>query len=89
METELMENKRLDKLESDMMGLHEEVKTNTALTKEVKDSVVELLEMFNSFKGFWKVLEYVGKAAKPLAWVAGLSTMTTIWWHDLVKLFRG
>ena len=83
-----MNEQRLDKLESDMMGLHEDVKANTALTLEVKTSVAELIETFNSLKGFWKVLEFVGKAAKPLAWTAGLGALGTAWYHDILKIFK-
>lgn len=83
-----MNEERLSKLESDMMGLHEDVKANTALTLEVKNSVAELVETFNSLKGFWKVIEFIGKAAKPVAWISGMSAVLTIWWREIVDVIK-
>lgn len=83
-----MNEQRLDKLESDMMTLHDEVKANTALTKDVKNSVAELVEAFNNIKGFWKVLEYLGKLAKPMAWIAGMALPITFWWQEIKKVLH-
>ena len=83
-----MNDERLDKLESDMMDLHADVKANTALTLDVKNSVVEILDTFNSLKGFWKVLEFVGKAAKPILWIGGTSTIVVLWWRDFLEAIK-
>ena len=40
----------------------------------------ELLEAFRSFKGAMKVLEWIGKAAKPLGYVVGLGASVAAFW---------
>ena len=46
------------------------LKENTDDTKAIKADTAELLEAFRSFKGAMKVLEWIGKAAKPLGYIA-------------------
>jgi hypothetical protein len=46
------------------------LKENTDATNAIKADTAELLEAFRSFKGAMKVLEWIGKAAKPLGYIA-------------------
>ena len=45
------------------------LKENTDATNSIKADTAELLEAFRSFKGAMKVLEWIGKAAKPLGYI--------------------
>ena len=56
------------------------LKENTDDTKAIKADTAELLEAFHSFKGAMKVLEWIGKAAKPLGYIAGLCASVTAFW---------
>lgn len=56
------------------------LKENTDDTKAIKADTAELLEAFRSFKGAMKVLEWIGKAAKPLGYIAGLCASVTAFW---------
>ena len=56
------------------------LKENTDDTKAIKADTAELLEAFRSFKGAMKVLEWIGKAAKPIGYIAGLSASVTAFW---------
>ena len=56
------------------------LKENTDETKAIKVDTAELLEAFRSFKGAMKVLEWIGKAAKPLGYVVGLGASVAGFW---------
>lgn len=59
------------------------LKENTDATKEIKADTAELLEVFDSFKAAFKVLEWIGKAAKPLGYVVGLGASIAAFWTAL------
>jgi len=46
---------------------------NTATTKRIETDTNEMIEMFRSWQGAMKVLETIGKAAKPLAAIVSLA----------------
>ena len=56
------------------------LKENTEATNAIKADTAELLEAFHSFKGAMKVLEWIGKAAKPMGYVAGFCASMYAFW---------
>ena len=56
------------------------LKENTDGTNAIKADTAELLEVFHSFKGAMKVLEWIGKAAKPLGYIVGVCASITAFW---------
>ena len=56
------------------------LKENTDATNSIKADTAELLEAFRSFKGAMKVLEWIGKAAKPIGYVVGLGASIAAFW---------
>ena len=56
------------------------LKENTDATVEIKANTAELLEVFESFKAAMKVLEWIGKAAKPIGYVVGLGASIAAFW---------
>ena len=56
------------------------LKENTDATNSIKADTAELLEAFHSFKGAMKVLEWIGKAAKPLGYIAGFCASMYAFW---------
>ena len=56
------------------------LKENTDDTKAIKADTAELLEAFRSFKGAMKVLEWIGKAAKPLGYIVGACASVAAFW---------
>ena len=56
------------------------LKENTDATNAIKADTAELLEAFRSFKGAMKVLEWIGKAAKPIGYIAGLCASVDAFW---------
>ena len=56
------------------------LKANFGAANAIKADTAELLEAFRSFKGAMKVLEWIGKAAKPLGYVVGLGASVAAFW---------
>ena len=56
------------------------LKENTDATKGIKADTAGLLEVFESFKAALRVLEWIGKAAKPLGYVVGLGASVAAFW---------
>ncbi|MDN6885274.1 hypothetical protein QMO14_16840 [Variovorax sp. CAN2819] len=63
---------RLDEGDARMSRIEANLKANTESTQRVESSVGELIEWFSNGKGAFKVLEALGKLAKPLAAIVGL-----------------
>ncbi len=57
-------------------GLHEERQE----LQELKQQLAELLEFFTAMKGAFKVLNWVGKVAKPLAAIVMLGGACVAFW---------
>lgn len=56
------------------------LKENTDATNSIKADTAELLGVFESFKAALKVLEWIGKAAKPLGYIVGVCASITAFW---------
>ena len=56
------------------------LKENTDATNSIKADTAELLEAFRNLKGAMKVLEWIGKAAKPLGYIVGVCASITAFW---------
>ena len=56
------------------------LKENTDATNSIKADTAELLGVFESFKAAMKVLEWIGKAAKPLGYIVGVCASITAFW---------
>ena len=71
---------QLDDVYARMTRIERDLAANTAATRETADNTSELVDIFKAFKGAMKVLEYVGKLAKPLGYIlkAGLA-VAAVW----------
>lgn len=59
------------------------LKENTDATKRIEANTAEMLDVFESFKGAMKVLNWIGKAAKPMGYVVGLCASIAAFWAAL------
>lgn len=57
-----------------------ELQANTEATKGIKADTAELLEVFESFRAAMKVLDWIGRAAKPLGYIIGLCASVAALW---------
>lgn len=63
-------NERLDAGAVKMGQLHRDLQDNTQATRQVQADTQELIEFFRSVKGAFRVLEWLGKMARPLGYIA-------------------
>ena len=55
-----------------MRGLRADIAANTAVTQSVQTDTQDLVALMESFKGAFRVLEMLGKLAKPLGYIVAL-----------------
>ena len=65
---------RMTRLEAAAEQTRTDLETNTAMTKDVLASLADVVEFFTAMKGAFKVLNWMGAVAKPVAAVVGLAT---------------
>lgn len=76
-------DERMTRIEDNAATLRAELADNTKATRAVADNTAELVELFQSFKGAIKVLNWLGKLAKPMAYIVGLGTACVGFWAAL------
>jgi hypothetical protein len=76
-------NARLDEGETRMGRIEGDLRANTEATQKIAADTRELVEMFKSFKGAVKVLNWLGGLAKPMAYLAMLGTALIGLWSAL------
>ena len=64
---------RFDRIEADLAA-------NTAATREVAANTSELVGILNALKGAFRVIEFVGKLAKPLGYIVALGAAISAVW---------
>ena len=72
-------SERVADLESQVNSL---ARSHEAMEKFNK-SVEGLLDAFQALQGAWKVLEFIGKLAKPLALLGALGAAASLYWSKL------
>ena len=77
--TEKSMSERVADLESQVNSL---ARSHEAMEKFNK-SVEGLLDAFQALQGAWKVLEFIGKLAKPLALLGALGAAASLYWSKL------
>lgn len=63
-------NRRMTAIEGRMTAVEQGMKENTKITAEIAEGTTELLDLFKSVKGGFKVMGWLGNFAK---WVAGIA----------------
>ena len=73
-------NERFDKGSERMAAIERDLKAVTQELYELKQQLADLLEFFTAMKGAFKVLNWVGKVAKPLAAIVMLGGACVGFW---------
>ena len=73
-------NERFDKGSERMAAIERDLKVATQELHERNQQMAELLEFFTAMKGAFKVLNWVGKVAKPLAAIVMLGGACVGFW---------
>ena len=63
---------RMERIENDVASVRAELEANTKATQSVADSTAELVDFFRAMRGAMKVLNWIGKLARPLGAIVGL-----------------
>lgn len=74
--------------EQRMDALEAAVEANTKLTRQVHTDTAEMVAWINAIKGATRVLEAVGKLAKPLAYLLALIAVVAGWWASAKGFFH-
>ncbi|MBB6578480.1 hypothetical protein HNP33_002562 [Comamonas odontotermitis] len=72
--------KRLDAGDSRMGRLEEGLDKNTKATESMARDVAMLVEFLNAMRGAFKVLNWLGRLAKPLGYIVVLATALLSFW---------
>jgi len=79
---------RLDEGDERMARIEKSLAANTAATARVESNTSDLVDLFVSFKGAFKVLEGLGKIAKPVGAVVGLGAALLSLWAAFKGIFK-
>ena len=56
---------------------------NAVTAKEIKTDTADMLEVFESWKGAMRVMEMLGKLAKPLGYIVGFGASVAAFWASM------
>ena len=81
------EDKRIDEIVKTVAAIQIEqasakilLAENTETIKEIKTDTADMLEVFESWKGAMRVMEMLGKLAKPLGYIVGFGASVAAFW---------
>lgn len=74
---------RLDDGAATMRTLQEGLQKNTEATERVEGNTSEVVDLLRSFQGAFKVLNMIGKLAKPLGYIVMACSAVLALWHAL------
>lgn len=75
-------------LQARVETVEQAVANNTAITESIKADTGEIVEAWKSAKGGFKVLEILGKVAKPIAAIAGSAIAISTFWTWVKTIAR-
>lgn len=80
-------HKRIDRLSDEVGAIKLEIadsrdllSDNSAATARVEQNTAEMLAVFESWRGAMKVMEMIGRLAKPLGYIVGLGASVAAFW---------
>ena len=80
-------DKRMDEIASTVAQIQAEqasakvlLAANTETIAQIKTDTAEMLSVFESWKGAMKVMEMIGRLAKPLGYIVGLGASMAAFW---------
>ncbi|MFZ9585575.1 MAG: hypothetical protein ACO280_11560 [Pseudohongiellaceae bacterium] len=74
--------------EQRMDALEAAVEANTVLTRRVHTDTAEMVAWIQAIKGATRVLEAIGKLAKPLAYLLAMIAVVAGWWASAKGFFH-
>lgn len=74
---------RMTRIEDNVAEVRDELSRNTEATQELERNTRDLVEFFQAMQGAFRVLNWLGKIARPAACVVGLGTALVGFWAAL------
>ena len=74
---------RMGRIESDLSAMRSKLESNAASMQKVLDSTTEIVSFFDSMRGAMRVLDWIGKLARPVAGVVGLCAALVALWSAI------
>lgn len=71
---------RMTRIEADLANNTKATQENTKATQEVSKNTADLVELIKALKGMFKVLDWLGRMAKPIASILALGTAALALW---------
>ncbi|AOU99913.1 MULTISPECIES: hypothetical protein [Delftia] len=75
---------RLDEGDMRMTRIEHELQANTVATQQVQANTEEMVKYFVAMKGAFRVLNWIGKVAKPITYIVMLGTAGIAFWKALM-----
>lgn len=82
-------------MERQLVALKKELDVNTVITKRLESTVAELqrktehvVTAFDAAEGAFKVLEFIGKLAKPFIWIGVAGGIGIAGWQAIKSIVR-
>lgn len=72
----------IEKLSDRVTALEASQAAHMSQTAAIKSDTAELLGMFSALKGAWTVLDFIGKAAKPIGIIGAVCAST---WYFITQ----
>jgi hypothetical protein len=80
---------QIDSIERRMSDMEERQRAHLQLSEDVQrlaqttaDNTKEVVELMEAFRGAFTVLEFIGKAAVPVAWITGVIASVALMWAE-------
>lgn len=71
---------RLDAGDQRMARIESALLANSESTSRVESNTADMVEAFSNLKGAFKVFNWIGRAAKPLGYIAGaIAAIISLW----------
>lgn len=71
---------RMGRIEGDLAAMRTKLESNAESMQKVLDSTTEIVSFFDSMRGAMRVLDWIGKLARPVAGVVGLCAALVALW---------
>ncbi|KQO23506.1 hypothetical protein [Acidovorax sp. Leaf78] len=81
-------DQRMGRIEGDVAAVREELAANTEATRQVAANTADLVEFFQAVQGAFKVLNWIGKVAKPVGAIATATAAAIGVWSAVKGFFR-
>ena len=80
-------NQKFDNGSVRMAGIERELTATRKELHELKQQLADLLEFFEAMRGAFKVLNWLGKLARPMAAIVGLGLALTAAWNAVRGIY--